>query len=164
MSIPEKLKDGNTSKQMTVLFEELLVYGYITLYFESVCNKMIIPIDIYKTCLFWFSHIDLAKHDSNDPDALILWHPDELILAFKDKDDFDYKSSNKLSNNVMVPIVVDPRLAKKLRHHQRDGVKFVYRCMMNTNYAKDNQYGEGCILGKIFICLHIYCYILTLSI
>lgn len=54
-----------------------------------------------------------------------------------------------------VPVVIDPRLAKVLRPHQVEGVKFLYRC--TTGLIDEN--AEGCImademgLGKTLQCI-----------
>ncbi|EPQ32395.1 uncharacterized protein PFL1_00591 [Pseudozyma flocculosa PF-1] len=54
-----------------------------------------------------------------------------------------------------VPVVIDPRLAKVLRPHQVEGVKFLYRC--TTGLIVDNAF--GCImademgLGKTLQCI-----------
>lgn len=54
-----------------------------------------------------------------------------------------------------VPVVIDPRLAKVLRPHQIEGVKFMYRCV--TGMIEDN--ANGCImademgLGKTLQCI-----------
>ena len=64
------------------------------------------------------------------------------------------KNRKNKGKKVKVPIVVDPRLALKLRPHQVVGVEKVYRCMMETKYAADNEYGQGFILG-IYPCTHI---------
>jgi DNA repair and recombination RAD54-like protein len=54
-----------------------------------------------------------------------------------------------------VPVVIDPRLAKVLRPHQVEGVKFMYRC--TTGLIDAN--AEGCImademgLGKTLQCI-----------
>ncbi|SRR5258708_1890527 len=42
-----------------------------------------------------------------------------------------------------MPIVVDPVIAKKLRPHQREGVTFMYECVMGMRKHD----GEGCILA-----------------
>jgi DNA repair and recombination protein RAD54B len=42
-----------------------------------------------------------------------------------------------------VDVVLDPRVAKKLRPHQREGVQFLYECVMGL---KDFD-GQGCILA-----------------
>lgn len=57
------------------------------------------------------------------------------------------KANKKKGKKVKVAIVVDPRLGLKLRPHQIEGVEFVYRCMMESKWAANNEYGEGCILG-----------------
>ncbi|KXT14181.1 hypothetical protein AC579_2453 [Pseudocercospora musae] len=54
-----------------------------------------------------------------------------------------------------VPVVIDPRLAQKLRPHQVEGVKFLYKC--TTGLIDSN--AEGCImademgLGKTLQCI-----------
>lgn len=54
-----------------------------------------------------------------------------------------------------VPVVIDPRLAKVLRPHQVEGVKFMYRCV--TGMVDEN--ANGCImademgLGKTLQCI-----------
>lgn len=54
-----------------------------------------------------------------------------------------------------VPVVIDPRLAKVLRPHQVEGVKFLYRCVTGLIDSKAN----GCImademgLGKTLQCI-----------
>ncbi|KAG5951878.1 DNA repair protein rhp54 [Claviceps cyperi] len=54
-----------------------------------------------------------------------------------------------------VPVVLDPKLAKKLRPHQVEGVKFMYRCVTGMVDEKAN----GCImademgLGKTLQCI-----------
>ncbi|KAK5957590.1 DNA-dependent ATPase protein rad54 [Knufia fluminis] len=54
-----------------------------------------------------------------------------------------------------VPVVIDPRLAKVLRPHQVEGVKFLYRC--TTGLVDEN--ARGCImademgLGKTLQCI-----------
>ncbi|KKA27338.1 hypothetical protein TD95_002298 [Thielaviopsis punctulata] len=54
-----------------------------------------------------------------------------------------------------VPVVIDPRLAKVLRPHQVEGVKFMYRCVTGLIDEKAN----GCImademgLGKTLQCI-----------
>ncbi|RYP33922.1 hypothetical protein DL767_004549 [Monosporascus sp. MG133] len=54
-----------------------------------------------------------------------------------------------------VPVVIDPRLAKVLRPHQVEGVKFMYRCVTGMIDEKAN----GCImademgLGKTLQCI-----------
>lgn len=54
-----------------------------------------------------------------------------------------------------VPVVIDPKLAKILRPHQREGVRFLYRCTAGLVHPK----AKGCImademgLGKTLQCL-----------
>ena len=61
----------------------------------------------------------------------------------------------KVDDNPKIPVVIDPKLAKILRPHQVEGVKFLYRCTTGLIDAKAN----GCImademgLGKTLQCI-----------
>ncbi|OJD29987.1 dna repair protein rhp54 [Diplodia corticola] len=61
----------------------------------------------------------------------------------------------KVEGRPRVPVVIDPRLAKVLRPHQVEGVKFLYRCTTGLIDPKAN----GCImademgLGKTLQCI-----------
>jgi DNA repair and recombination RAD54-like protein len=61
----------------------------------------------------------------------------------------------KVEERPKVPVVIDPRLAKVLRPHQVEGVKFLYRC--TTGMIDSN--AQGCImademgLGKTLQCI-----------
>ena len=61
----------------------------------------------------------------------------------------------KVDNHPKVPVVIDPKLAKVLRPHQVEGVKFLYRCVTGLIDQKAN----GCImademgLGKTLQCI-----------
>lgn len=49
-----------------------------------------------------------------------------------------------------VPVVIDPRLAKILRPHQVEGVKFMYKCVTGMIDEKAN----GCIMAGKFLLLN----------
>ena len=61
----------------------------------------------------------------------------------------------KVEDRPKVPVVIDPKLAKVLRPHQVEGVKFLYRC--TTGLIDEN--AHGCImademgLGKTLQCI-----------
>ena len=61
----------------------------------------------------------------------------------------------QVDNHPKVPVVIDPRLAKVLRPHQVEGVKFLYKCVTGMIDQKAN----GCImademgLGKTLQCI-----------
>ena len=61
----------------------------------------------------------------------------------------------KFTEEVKVPVVIDPRLGRILRPHQSEGVKFLYRC--TTGMVSDQ--ARGCImademgLGKTLQCI-----------
>lgn len=68
----------------------------------------------------------VPRHDPNAEDALTLKRPD----------------SSPVGKNI-VDVVVDPILTKHLRPHQREGVSFLYECVMGMrSYG-----GEGAILA-----------------
>ena len=56
-----------------------------------------------------------------------------------------------------VDVVVDPRLSKHLRPHQREGVIFLYECIMQM---KDYT-GQGAILAYVSHDCHMYMYNVT---
>ncbi|KAL5354837.1 helicase [Pseudogymnoascus australis] len=67
-----------------------------------------------------------ARHDPHAPGALVMKRPKDCPRGKQ-----------------IVDVVVDPLLAKKLRPHQREGVKFLYECVMGLrDYG-----GEGALLA-----------------
>ncbi|OQE17600.1 hypothetical protein PENSTE_c020G06066 [Penicillium steckii] len=68
----------------------------------------------------------VPRHDPHAPDALVMPRP---------------KSVPK--GKQIVDVVVDPLLSKNLRQHQREGVKFLYECVMGMRDFN----GEGAILA-----------------
>ena len=69
--------------------------------------------------------IPTPRHDPNAPNALVMKRP---TTAPKGKQ--------------VVDVVVDPVLSKHLRDHQREGVKFLYECIMGMRGE-----GEGAIMA-----------------
>ncbi|KAL4892675.1 vacuolar protein 14 C-terminal Fig4p binding-domain-containing protein [Aspergillus ambiguus] len=63
----------------------------------------------------------------------------------------------KVDDRPKVPVVIDPRLAKVLRPHQVEGVKFLYRC--TTGMVDKNAHGcimaDGMGLGKTLQCISL---------
>ncbi|RAH74793.1 uncharacterized protein BO66DRAFT_416968 [Aspergillus aculeatinus CBS 121060] len=63
----------------------------------------------------------------------------------------------KVEDRPKVPVVIDPRLAKVLRPHQVEGVKFLYRC--TTGMVDKNANGcimaDGMGLGKTLQCISL---------
>ncbi|KAL4809200.1 SNF2 family N-terminal domain-containing protein, partial [Aspergillus unguis] len=66
------------------------------------------------------------RHDPKQPGALIMKRPDSVPKGKR-----------------IVDVVVDPILGKHLRPHQREGVKFLYECVMGMRGFN----GEGAILA-----------------
>ncbi|KAH8728210.1 DNA repair and recombination protein RAD26 [Phaeosphaeriaceae sp. PMI808] len=69
--------------------------------------------------------IPQPRHDPNAPNALVM---KRLTIYPKDKQ--------------IVDVVVDPILSKHLRDHQREGVQFLYECVMGMRCE-----GEGAIMA-----------------
>ena len=51
--------------------------------------------------------------------------------------------TSSLRHQPVVPVVIDPLLARKLRPHQIEGVKFMYESVMGMR----GHDGKGCILA-----------------
>ncbi|KAL2818337.1 SNF2 family N-terminal domain-containing protein [Aspergillus granulosus] len=68
----------------------------------------------------------MPRHDPKAPGALVMKRPDSVPKGKR-----------------IVDVVVDPLLGKHLRPHQRDGVKFLYECVMGMRSFN----GEGAILA-----------------
>ncbi|KAG8710161.1 helicase [Ceratobasidium sp. 395] len=71
-------------------------------------------------------------HDPHADGALVLTSPDE-----------SHQHRHNTKNLPVVPVVVDPLLAKFLRPHQREGVQFMYESVMGMR-TRDQ---HGCILA-----------------
>ncbi|OBT85773.1 hypothetical protein VE02_05840 [Pseudogymnoascus sp. 03VT05] len=70
--------------------------------------------------------VPTPRHDPHAPGALVMKRPRDCPKGEQ-----------------IVDVVVDPLLAKKLRPHQREGVKFLYECVMGLrDYG-----GEGALLA-----------------
>lgn len=72
------------------------------------------------------SEIPVPRHDPKAPGALIMKRP-----------------STAPNGRQIVDVVLDPLIGKHLREHQREGVKFLYECVMGLRDFD----GEGCILA-----------------
>ena len=68
----------------------------------------------------------VPRHDPKAPGSLVMKRPDSVPKGKQ-----------------IVDVVVDPLLAKHLREHQREGVKFLYECVMGLRDFN----GEGAILA-----------------
>jgi DNA repair and recombination protein RAD54B len=68
----------------------------------------------------------VPRHDPNQPGALVMKRPATVPKGKR-----------------IVDVVVDPILAKHLRPHQREGVKFLYECVMGMRSFN----GQGAILA-----------------
>ncbi|CCJ30833.1 unnamed protein product, partial [Pneumocystis jirovecii] len=75
------------------------------------------------------SKLPQARHDPNEPGALVFPRP--KVESYQGK------------NVQIIDVVVDPSLSKHLRPHQREGVKFLYECVMKMREFE----GQGAILA-----------------
>ena len=66
------------------------------------------------------------RHSVHTPDALVMKRPNDVP-----------------EGKLLVDVVVDPILVKHLREHQREGVKFLYECIMGLRGFN----GQGAILA-----------------
>ncbi|KAI0093328.1 SNF2 family N-terminal domain-containing protein [Irpex rosettiformis] len=71
-------------------------------------------------------------HDPDSEGAIVMLAPSPEHIAKYNK-----------RNAPVVPVVIDPVLARRLRQHQVEGVKFMYECVM----AMKGHDGRGCILA-----------------
>lgn len=110
---------------------------------------------------------DPTVDDKPKPKAIEEGGEDEMTPSQKEKKKLDEPIMHKSLADILgikkqvdtdrprVPVVIDPRLAKMLRPHQVEGVKFMYRC--TTGLIDEN--AEGCImademgLGKTLQCI-----------
>ncbi|WVQ71035.1 hypothetical protein IAR50_000560 [Cryptococcus sp. DSM 104548] len=70
-----------------------------------------------------------ALYNPKAPGAVVMPRPTEKAAKLKDTS--------------IVDVVVDPALSNIMREHQKQGVKFMYECVMGMTQAE----GEGCILA-----------------
>ena len=66
------------------------------------------------------------------PDALVLPRPPS-----------SHQWQNNTRGDAVIDVVVDPHLASRLRPHQRQGVSFLYECIMGLRQFQ----GNGAILA-----------------
>ncbi|KAH9519785.1 DNA repair and recombination protein rad54b [Bulinus truncatus] len=88
----------------------------------------------------------VPKYDPNFPGALVMPRPSP-----------EYQWKHNLQSHPVVDVVVDPYLSTSLRTHQREGVIFLYECVMGMR----NFQGHGAILaddmglGKTLQCISL---------
>ncbi|XP_027053891.1 DNA repair and recombination protein RAD54B-like [Pocillopora damicornis] len=86
------------------------------------------------------------RHDVNAPGAVVMPRPNATHQFEHNREGLD-----------IIDVVVDPHLSGHLRPHQRDGVVFLYECIMGLR----NFNGNGAILaddmglGKTFQCISL---------
>ncbi|KAK5100317.1 helicase [Lithohypha guttulata] len=72
------------------------------------------------------SEVPVPRHDPTTPNAVVFKRP-----------------QTALPGKQIVDVVLDPLLTARLRHHQREGVQFLYECVMGLRDFG----GQGCILA-----------------
>lgn len=108
---------------------------------KSIVNTSSASVKISERC-----KTVVPRHDPHGPEALVMPRP---------------SASHQLENNkkvaTIVDVVVDPYIASVLRPHQREGVTFLYECVMGMRGFS----GNGAILaddmglGKTLQCITI---------
>ncbi|KAF9071019.1 SNF2 family N-terminal domain-containing protein [Rhodocollybia butyracea] len=94
-------------------------------------NRYIPPSSFYATLARPKKSIG-PLHDPSADDAVVMKEPNkEHIERYNKKD------------RPVIPVVLDPILARQMRPHQREGVKFMYECIMGLRKHE----GQGCILA-----------------
>lgn len=100
---------------------------------ENPASKKPTPFNAYKKPLIASTALPqtpaskpVPRHDPNAPGALVMKRPISVP-----------------NGKQIVDVVVDPLLTKHLRHHQREGVQFLYECVMGMRSFN----GEGAILA-----------------
>ena len=78
------------------------------------------------------------KHNKRYVSNPLATHPDELSFG------------DIYRHQPVVSVVIDPILARKLRPHQVEGVKFMYECVMGMR----GHDGKGCILADEMYVVH----------
>lgn len=86
------------------------------------------------------SSVYIPLYDPEDPDAILLYTPPKDSTTFVPTFSLLPNSNQTVKN---VHVMVDPKLARVLRPHQIEGVKFLYECV--TGAKKENAY--GCIMA-----------------
>jgi len=103
--------------------------------------------------------LDGSNSDSKDGGEAATAEPEKPKIRLAGSDLGDVLGLNKPKEDVnkptLVPVVIDPKLARILRPHQIEGTKFLYRCTMGLSDPRVH----GCImademgLGKTLQCI-----------
>ncbi|KAI0832427.1 P-loop containing nucleoside triphosphate hydrolase protein [Trametes gibbosa] len=76
-----------------------------------------------------------AKEPLHNPDA-----PGAVVMKAPSK---EHERKFNKKNLPVVPVVIDPVISRHLRPHQKEGVQFLYECVMGLRKHE----GQGCILA-----------------
>ncbi|KAF9347001.1 DNA repair and recombination protein rad54b [Mortierella sp. AD094] len=108
-------------------------------------DKHIIPMAKFKTHSAHFSRPGPStsslqpRHNPEDPHSILLPRPSATHLRVIN----GYGSKRKPGDAGLVDVVVDPLLGRHLRPHQKEGVQFLYECVMQMRDIN----GQGAILA-----------------
>lgn len=91
-----------------------------------------------------FTRINInALHDPTAPDAIILYEPTKKLTETEKL--LLYSKKPGSYPDFEVEVVIDPVLARRLRPHQVEGVKFLYNC--TTGLINESPDAFGCIMA-----------------
>ncbi|KAF9397941.1 helicase [Mortierella sp. AD011] len=111
----------------------------------SPSNKHTIPMAKFKTHSSHLNHPGLSaqspqpRHSPKDPHSILLPRPPATHPRVIN----GYGSKRKPGDVGLVDVVVDPLLGRHLRPHQKEGVQFLYECVMQMRDIN----GQGAILA-----------------
>ncbi|EJD03013.1 uncharacterized protein FOMMEDRAFT_123160 [Fomitiporia mediterranea MF3/22] len=98
---------------------------------EATRKKFVTPVSFYGQAISK-SKPATPLHDPLAEGAVVMKEPTK-----------EHQRKFNLKGRPVIPVVVDPILARHLRPHQKEGVKFMYECVMGLRKHE----GQGCILA-----------------
>ncbi|KAH8119362.1 P-loop containing nucleoside triphosphate hydrolase protein [Phellopilus nigrolimitatus] len=99
---------------------------------DSAHKKFVAPVSFYGKPVQEQAKASEPLHSPNSEGAVVMKEPTK-----------EHQKKFNLKNRPMVPVVIDPILTRHLRPHQKEGVKFMYECVMGLGKHE----GQGCILA-----------------
>lgn len=114
-----------------------------------VKRKVVIHRNPQKFPTFFKVNNPVPKFDPSAPDALVMPRPKQCSQWNLTK------NLNDRDNCPIVDVVVDPRVSTKLRRHQREGVVFLYECVMGMRISSSCGaiLADDMGLGKTLQCI-----------
>ncbi|KLO18384.1 hypothetical protein SCHPADRAFT_899782 [Schizopora paradoxa] len=99
---------------------------------EDTQKKFVAPTNFYGKAIPKAEMPVKPRHDPNAEGAVVMKAPTE-----------EHQKKFNIKFRPVVPVVIDPILARHLRPHQKEGVKFLYECVMGLRRHE----GQGAILA-----------------